>query len=83
MYIDSIHAGAVALAHAFALAARAPSQPDDRRNCAAGADPVQLMLIAECAGRPYATALAGLLVMNCLRRLRTGSRQRVADSGQV
>ena len=70
MYIDPIHAGPVALAHAFALAARAPSS----------ADPVQLMMIAECAGRPYATALAGLLVMNYFRRLGIGTRQKFADS---
>ena len=79
MYIDPIHAGSVALAHAFTLAARAPAQPPRRLahwwqkpgkvECPTP-DPVQLMLWSECAGRSYATALSGLLLMNQLRRNR-------------
>jgi hypothetical protein len=83
MYIDTIHAGPVALAQSFALAARAPGQCDDSGSCAPSADPMQLMMLAECAGRPYATALAGLLVMNYFRRLSTGTRQKRADCRQV
>jgi hypothetical protein len=108
MYIDPIHAGPVALAHAFALAARASTQCGksagaagsdgaprrrrfkslmrlvwwSRRQDAADSstvDPVQLMLWSECAGRPYATALGGLLVMNCCRRHITGARQKPND----
>lgn len=42
----------------------------------AAADPVQLMLWAECGGRAYATALSGLLLMEQLRQKRTAARQR-------
>jgi len=34
-------------------------------------DPKDLMMWSECAGRPYATALGGLLVANHLRRRRS------------
>jgi hypothetical protein len=101
MYIDPIHAGPVALAHALALAARAPT----RREGSAGTqspgrssrrrrfkplmrlarwwrqpnmadlpapDPAELMMWSECAGRPYATALGGLLVAQHFRRRQGG-----------
>jgi hypothetical protein len=104
MYIDPIHAGPVALAHAFALAARASTQCANSVGTAAResaprrrgfksllrlawwsrhqnmadfptADPLQLMLWSECAGRPYVTALGGLLVMNYFRRNIATARQ--------
>jgi hypothetical protein len=40
----------------------------------AAADPVQLMLWAECGGRAYATALSGLLLMEQLRQKRAAAR---------
>jgi hypothetical protein len=108
MYIDPIHAGPVALAHAFALAARASTQCANSVGAAAPdgaprrrrfrslmrfawwsrhqdmadfptADPVQLMLWSECAGRPYVTALGGLLVMNYFPRNVAGARQKGTD----
>ena len=100
MYIDPIHAGPVALAHAFALAARMPTRRADSVAAAAAdaapprrrfkspmrltwwsrpqegadfptADPLQLMLWSECAGRNYVTAFGGVLVMKQLHQ-RTG-----------
>jgi hypothetical protein len=41
----------------------------------AAADPAQLMLWAECGGRPYATALTGLLLMQQFRKKRAAGRQ--------
>jgi hypothetical protein len=74
MYINPIHAAHVALAQALALAIRtrpriheskAVESPD-----AAGPhpDPEQLILLAECAGRPYGAPLVGLLVMKQYRK---------------
>jgi hypothetical protein len=90
MYIDPIHAGPGALAHAFALAARAStprrrgfkwllrlawgSRPQDVADLST-ADSVQLMLWSECVGRPYVTALGGLLMMNYFGRNIAGARQ--------
>jgi len=111
MYIDPIHAGPVALAHAFALAARVSTQRADSVGTAAAqsaprtrrfkslmrlawwsrlpdaadfptADPVQLMLWSECAGRPEVTALGGLLVMNFFRRNSAAARQTSTDGRQ-
>jgi len=47
------------------------------------ADPVQLMLLSEPAGRPYATALSGLLLMDhiCKNRATALSRVRGAAVG--
>jgi hypothetical protein len=42
-------------------------------------DPVQLMLLSEPAGRPYATALSGLLLMDHIRRRRVATRQRSVE----
>ncbi len=90
MYINPIHAGAVAQARALAAAARVPAvavsrrkhrfqplqwlvtwllQPDEAD--ARAADPAQLMLWSECAGRNYVTAFGGVLVMKQLHQ-RTG-----------
>jgi hypothetical protein len=77
MNIDPIYAGPVALAQGFALATRATTR--QHRSDLATADPVQLMLWSECAGRPYATALGGLLVMNYFRRIIAGRRHKCAD----
>ena len=105
MYIDPIHAGPVALAHALALAARAQTQSDDSaypksphvgpalprfrplRRLAQwwqrlddvkdpAPDAVQMALWTECGGRPYATALSGLLLMSHLRRSLAAGRQK-------
>jgi hypothetical protein len=104
MYIDPIHAGPVALAHAIILANRANAQfgtqgqtqtstavvpratnswwlrltngwrrLDDPQGLPAG-DPVQLMLLSEASGRPYATALCSVLLINHLRRRRAASQ---------
>ncbi len=69
MYINPIHAAHVALAQALALATRTrPQLRQTDKSDGATPDPVQLMLLSECAGRPYVTALGGLLVMNHFRR---------------
>ena len=39
-------------------------------------DPAQLMLWADCGGRPYVTALGGLLLMEQLRRKSAARRDR-------
>jgi hypothetical protein len=109
MYIDPIHAGPVALAHAVALATRAPTQcgvagpPDSppvvspRRRFqplrrlgrwwrnfgideGTTADPVKLMLLADPAGRPYTTALAGVLLLEYLRKRRAAGRHNGVQS---
>jgi hypothetical protein len=106
MYINPIHAGPVALAHAVVLATRAHPQvsiwrlPDSPevvlprrrfeplqriarwwRNLSidegSTADPVKLMLLADPAGRPYTTALAGFLLLDYLRKKRAAGRQRL------
>lgn len=38
-------------------------------------DPIQLMLLCEPAGRPYVTALSGLLLMHHIRRTRAAARR--------
>jgi hypothetical protein len=43
------------------------------------ADPVQLLLLSEPAGRPYATALSGLLLMDHIRKSRAAARQERAE----
>lgn len=107
MYIDPIHAGPVALAHALALAARVRGQcdgsacPESPHDAPAKRrfrplrrlaqwwqrldevkDPtpeaVQMALWTECGGRPYATALSGLLLMAHLRRNLAAGRQKRA-----
>jgi hypothetical protein len=109
MYIDPIHAGPVALAHALALAARAHTQSDDSGHPESPdaaprwrrfrplqrlakwwqqldevdgptSEPVQLMLLSEPAGRPYATALSGLPLMNHIHKSRAAARQKSAES---
>ena len=81
MYINPIHAAHVALAQALALAirtrpqthaAKAAESPDE-----AGPNPdtAQLMLLSECAGRPYVTGLGGLLVMNHFRKHVLGAKK--------
>ena len=104
MYIDPIHAGPVALAHAIARASRPYTPSNVSRHLVSAdaeqprlpfeslrrfvrwwrqldkepsstADPVQLMLLSEPAGRPYATALSGLLLMDLIRRKRAAARQ--------
>jgi hypothetical protein len=104
MYIDPIHAGPVALAHAFALAVRARRQGDESAGPESSGDtprrrgfkplmrfvrwwrqphaadfptpePAQLVMWSECAGRPYVTALDGVLMMTHLHRNRAGARQ--------
>ena len=97
MYINPIHAGPVALAHALALASRAATQSGksepaqatdgisrrhgfrplqrlarwwhkaDETQCPSP-DPVQLVMWSECVGRPYLTALTGLLVVERFRK---------------
>ena len=69
MYIDPIYAGPVALAQGFALATRATARQDS--SDLSTVDPAQLMMWSECAGRPYATALAGLLVTRVMRTSKT------------
>lgn len=63
MQFNPIHAPHVALAQTLALATRV-------ENPAPVPDPAQLLLLSECAGRPYVTALGGLLVMNYFRKHR-------------
>jgi hypothetical protein len=72
MYIDPIYAGPVALAQGFALATRAATGLD--RSDLKTADPVQLMMWSECAGRPYATGLGGILVMKYFRKILAAAR---------
>jgi hypothetical protein len=69
MYIDPIYAGPVALAHGFALTTRAAV--GQHRSELPTADPAQRMMWSECAGRPYATALGGLLVIRVMRASKT------------
>ena len=111
MYIDPIHAGPVALAHAIARASRPYTPSNVSRHLVSAdaerprlpfeslrrfvrwwrqldqepsstADPVQLMLMSEPAGRPYATALSGLLLMDLIRKKRAAARQQCAEPRQ-
>jgi hypothetical protein len=86
MHIDPIHAGPVALAHALVMAVESSSrkhrfQPLQRLaqwwrtpHAADGQSPdaMQLMLLSECVGRNYATALAGMLVVERFRKHLSG-----------
>jgi len=46
------------------------------------ADPAQLMLWAECGGRPYVTALSGLLLVNHIRRnIKARRRRHILQAG--
>jgi hypothetical protein len=96
MHIDPIHAGPVALAHALVLAVSGRAQRRGfrplrrlaqwmRKPDATGEltpDATQLMLLSECAGRHYATALAGMMVMERYRKHLSGVGEKCQDPGR-